>query len=120
MYQTDYNPPGQFGESGLFAPPAQVLTLSTTISTLEGFFSLARHGLSGMSGGFGQAAFSNAMVDAGDASRSVGYLAFTSADSSTDGKIVEEISDLLTGKLSPLTREAIVTSQGILTTRIVC
>ena len=53
FFLPDYSPPGQMAQASLFAPPAQVLTLSTTISSLEGFFSLVRQGLTSSSGGFG-------------------------------------------------------------------
>lgn len=95
FFLTDYSPPGQFASGGLAAGPAQVLTLSTTISTVEGLFALARNGLSSYGNGFGASIWSGA-VDARDFSKSVGYLAYTPSGT-TDAEKVEELANLLTG-----------------------
>lgn len=92
---TDYSPPGQFAVGGLYAPPAQVLTLSTTIATVEGFFSMARNGLTGLMGGFGKSGmFGWATPEtADDSSKAVGDVSFVGT--------VQEMADLLTsGRLS--------------------
>ena len=89
-------------QAALYAPPAQVLTLSTTISTVEGLFSLVRQGLSPFQGGFGTYVFGySSTLTTGDYSRSVGYLNFSPSGSTTNEQ-VQEIADLLTsGRLSP-------------------
>lgn len=92
---TDYSPPGQFAVGGLYAPPAQVLTLSTTIATVEGFFSMARNGLTGLMGGFGKSGmFGWATPEtADDSSKAVGDVSFVGT--------VQQMADLLTsGRLS--------------------
>lgn len=101
FFLPDYSPPGQMAQASLYAPPAQVLTLSTTISTVEGFFSLARQGLTPFQGGFGtyNLGYSSTLTT-GDYSRSVGYLSFSPSGSTTNAQ-VQEIADLLTsGRLS--------------------
>lgn len=97
-------------QASLYAPPAQVLTLSTTISTMEGFFSLARQGLTPFSGGFGASIFGWSSLLTGDYSRSVGYLSFQFTGT-TSSEQVQEIADLLTsGRLSSDALAAIVTA----------
>lgn len=67
FFLSDYSPPGQMAQASLVAPAAQVLTLSTTISILEGFFSLVRQGLTSASGGFGSPVLnSGSSISAGD------------------------------------------------------
>lgn len=111
FFLPDYSPPGQMNQAGLFAPPAQILTLSTTISTVEGLFSLVRQGLSPFQGGFGtyNLGYSSSLTT-GDYSRSVGYLSFSPSGSTTNEQ-VEEIADLLTsGRLSSEAIAAIATA----------
>ena len=95
-------------QASLFAPPAQVLTLSTTIGTVEGLFSLARQGLSSSGGGFGFGVFGGEALT-GDYSRSVGFLSYSPTGSGTTEN-VQEIADLLTsGRLSATALTEIVT-----------
>jgi uncharacterized protein (DUF1501 family) len=110
FFLPDYSPPGQMAQASLFAPPAQVLTLSTTISTIEGFFSLVRQGLTSASGGFGSSILgSGSSLSTGDYSNSVGYLSF-SPSGTTTAEQVQEIADLLTsGRLSADAITAIAT-----------
>ncbi len=77
FFLPDYLPPGQFAQSSLFAPAAQVLTFSTTIGTVEGLFSMVRNGLSSSGGGFGRSNWGWGALEAGDYSESVGYLDFS-------------------------------------------
>eukprot|EP00571_Detonula_confervacea_P017647 CAMPEP_0172312770 /NCGR_PEP_ID=MMETSP1058-20130122/18549_1 /TAXON_ID=83371 /ORGANISM="Detonula confervacea, Strain CCMP 353" /LENGTH=2999 /DNA_ID=CAMNT_0013026315 /DNA_START=101 /DNA_END=9097 /DNA_ORIENTATION=+ len=101
FFLSDYSPPGPFAVGGIVAPPAQVLTLSTTVSTIEGFFSLARNGLSSQGEGFGSNVWGSQVLDAGDYSKSVGYLNYDTAGND-DAETVQKIADLLTsGRLSP-------------------
>jgi hypothetical protein len=110
FFLPDYSPPGQMNQASLFAPAAQVLTLSTTISTVEGIFSLVRQGLSPFQGGFGTSNFGWSTLTTGDYSRSVGYLSFSPGGSTTNEQ-VQEIADLLTsGRLSPEAITAIATA----------
>lgn len=110
FFLTDYSPPGPFASGGLFAGPAQILTLSTTISTVEGLFALARNGLSNWGNGFGSNIWSGS-VDAGDYSKSVGYLSYS--PSGTDTENVNEMATLLTGgRLSNDAKTSIVSAIG--------
>ncbi len=97
----DYQPPGQFAQAKLNTPPSQVLTLSTTISTVEGFFSMVRNGLTWIGGGFGGRVFPYyGYPAAGDHSQSVGYLSYV-PDGATIEEKVAHIADLLTsGRMS--------------------
>ena len=137
FFLPDYSPPGQMAQASLFAPPAQVLTLSTTISSLEGFFSLVRQGLTSAWGGFGSSILgSGSSLSTGDYSSeffqfsllflvsncfigpfsshqldtdSVGYLSF-SPNGTTTAEQVQEIADILTsGRLSTDAITAIAT-----------
>lgn len=91
---------GQYAVSGLSAGPAQILTLSTTVSTTEGYFALARNGLSNFNNGFGYPQWSGGTPEIDDLySKSVGLLSFEM--SSTDEEIVQGVADILTaGRLS--------------------
>lgn len=99
FFLTDYQPPGQFAQSRLYAGAAQILTFSTTVATTEGFFALSRNGLSGWNNGFGSANWSG-QPDVGDNSKSVGYLGYT--ESSSDSTVItQNVADMLTaGRLS--------------------
>jgi uncharacterized protein (DUF1501 family) len=112
FFLPDYSPPGQMAQAKIFAPVGQILTLYTTIGTVEGLFSLARHGLSASRGGFGNNNFGNDVTAPGDASRSVGYLSFN-PNLGTDQANVQLISDLLTGgRLSSEAVSAVATKVG--------
>ena len=100
FFLPDYQPPGQFAQSMLNTPPAQVLTLSTTISTVEGFFSLVRNGLTNHDGGFGTSNWDGLPSEAGDTSRSVGYLDFTPSGTNSDEKVARIANLLTSGRLS--------------------
>ena len=101
FFLNDYGPPGQFAQSRLSAGAAQILTMSTTVSTIEGFFGLARNGLRGSDNGFGVNHWSG-QPNVGDNSGSVGYLGYTESDpDSTSTEITENVADMLTaGRLS--------------------
>ena len=110
-HRSDYSPPGPFAQGELFSPPAQVLTMSTTVATIEGFFAFARSGLTGSRGGFGRNVFGNKVLSAGDYSKSVGYLDFSGLGDDTEN--VQLIADLLTGgRLSPDAVTEIVNEVG--------
>ena len=92
FFLTDYQPPGQFAQSRLYAGAAQILTFSTTVATTEGFFALSRNGLSGWNNGFGSVNWSG-QPDVGDNSKSVGYLGYTEP-SSDSTVITQNVADM--------------------------
>jgi hypothetical protein len=53
FFQSDFAPPGVFGESGTVAPEAQLLSMSSVVGITNGFFSFVNFGLANADGGFG-------------------------------------------------------------------
>jgi len=114
FFPPDYSPPGQLAQSNLAAPAAFVLDMHRTISTVEGFFSFARQGLSSVGNGFGPCIWSNpsrnndgGVLEYGQTDKSVGYLGFVPS-SSNSAEVIDELATLLTsGRLSTSSREII-------------
>ena len=98
FFLSDYMPPGQWAQANLFAPALQVLTLSTTIATVEGLITLPRNGLNSCNGGFGANVFGGCSADSGNYDYSTGYLAYAAPAPTPSTGLVSDISDLLTGE----------------------
>jgi len=114
FFLSEYQPSGPVAQASLSAPEAQVLTGPRLIDTLNGLSSLVKYGLSKCWGGFSvDYSFEKPncnLLKAGHEYNqgSLGKLAYLPSDSSSAGKITDELATLLTGgRLSVASRRVI-------------
>jgi uncharacterized protein (DUF1501 family) len=116
FFQSDFAPPGVFGESGTVAPEAQLLSMSSVVGITNGFFSFVNFGLANADGGFGPSL--DRLPPVGDYSTSMGTLTFSyEAGNHTDVAMkVDELSTMMTaGRLSAENKQVLVDAHAFFT-----
>lgn len=108
FFSSDYAPPGTFADTGLVAPEAQLLSLSSVVGVTNGLFSFVNYGLANADGGFGPPL--NKLPAEGDFSTSMGIITYPYQTNGTDPMSkINELSTMMTaGRLSPQNKQVML------------
>lgn len=113
FFTTDFSPAGDHREAALISPEAELLTMSTMVTTQNALYALVQFGLSACDGGIGPHWGRGVNWSCGDRDlslkHSAGFLGFTpTGDLSSSSNVVDQLATILTaGRLSSTNRQLI-------------